>query len=62
VARDYEGVYLEGGCGNLPHVANPLQGEAMAAICSLRRETQLMSMILLKTDAMKLKRVLTTTD
>jgi hypothetical protein len=24
MARDYEGVYLKGGCGNLPHMTNPL--------------------------------------
>jgi hypothetical protein len=62
MARDYEGVYLEGGCGSLPHVANPLQGEAMAALCSSLRAAQLgMSMILLETDATELKRALTMT-
>jgi hypothetical protein len=41
MAKDYEGVYLGGGCGNLPHVVNPLQGEALAALYSLERATQL---------------------
>jgi hypothetical protein len=63
VATDYKDVYLEGGCGNLPHVANPLQGKALAALCSLQRAAQLgMSRILLETDVTELKRALITTN
>jgi hypothetical protein len=32
VARNYEGVFLEEGCGNLSNIASPLQGEASVAL------------------------------
>jgi hypothetical protein len=52
VARDCEGVFLEGGCGNLWNTASPLQGETYATLFALRRVADLgMSRIILETDA-----------
>jgi ribonuclease HI len=63
VARDKEGKYMEGGCGNIPRVASPLQGEAMAALYSLERAAYVgMSKIILETDAKELKKGITTKE
>jgi hypothetical protein len=61
VARDKEVEYMEGGCGNLPRVACPLQVEAMAPLFSLERAAYVgMSKIILKTDATELEKGITT--
>jgi hypothetical protein len=62
VARDCDGVFLEGGCSKLSYIASPLQGEAYAALFALRRVANLgMSRIILETDVTELKMTLTTT-
>jgi hypothetical protein len=56
VARDKEDDYMEGGCGNLLHMASPLHREAMAVLFSLERAAYVgMSKIILKTIATELK-------
>ncbi|TVU00700.1 hypothetical protein EJB05_53858, partial [Eragrostis curvula] len=63
VARDGDGVFLEGGCGNLARVSSPLHAEALSALHSLERAAQLgMTRIILETDATELERALTTSE
>jgi ribonuclease HI len=63
VARDKEVEYMEGGCGNLPRVACPLQVEAMAPLFSLERAAYVgMSKTILKTDATELEKGITTKE
>lgn len=60
VARDINGSFLEGACGNLQRLSSALQGEALAAFFSLKRAAESgISRIILETDALELKRAIT---
>ncbi|GJN04370.1 hypothetical protein PR202_ga21914 [Eleusine coracana subsp. coracana] len=60
VLRDQDGLFLEGGAGNIPRVANALHAEAMAALAGLERAAQLgMERIVLETNESVLGRAIT---
>ena len=63
VARDNNGVFLEGGCGHLEHISNPTHAEALAALYSLKRIAHLgMTRIIFETDASNLHKGLTSDE
>lgn len=63
VARDGDGTFLEGGCGNLLRASNPLHAEALAALHCLEIVAQLgMARIVLETNASELARAVTSME
>jgi len=55
IIRDSAGDFLEGGAGNIPRAACPLQAEALAALYSLQHASHLgMTKVILETDAFQL--------
>ncbi|GJN18408.1 hypothetical protein PR202_gb05568 [Eleusine coracana subsp. coracana] len=63
IARNNSGAFLEGGCGQLQRVSNPLQAEALAALKRLQRAAELgMSRIVLEIDASNLQNALTSEE
>ncbi|TVU38231.1 hypothetical protein EJB05_11588, partial [Eragrostis curvula] len=63
IARDRDGIFLDGGAGNITRAMSVLHAEAMAALHGLQRAAQLgMPRIILETDAANLGRALTSDD